>query len=138
MQKGRGAAERDPATINKKPRVVIRGPPAVTKKRDKKARGHCPAHPVRYPLAFYRGPWSVVQKKRGGARGDRVSENEARRGVQSDRAAARRPSQTGVKSMFLTNIWQIETYLCDKSHKKRKRDPWDPQNVTKFLKTVTK
>jgi len=92
VQKGRGAAESDPATINQKPRVVIRGPPAVTKKRGKSARGHYPAHPVRYPLALIRGPWSVVQEKRHGARGDRVSEIEARRGVQSDRAAARRSS----------------------------------------------
>jgi hypothetical protein len=63
------------------------------------------------------------RKKRSGARGYRVK-NRWR--IASGRRSARRGRRgegTGVKSMFLTNISQIETFLCDKSYK---RDPGTP------------
>ena len=132
VQKGSRAAERDPATINKKPRVVIRGPPAVTKKRDKKARGHCPAHPVRDRPVFSRGPWSVVQKKTSGARGHRVIESEQKSTVRAGPSRRRGSWGKGIKSMFLTNISQFETYLCDKSYKGTRGTPMGPLFVTKF------
>jgi hypothetical protein len=89
------------------------------------------AHPLgRKCKTARRGPCRVLSttrcaniKQRLGARGYRVkyrrSSGRGPRIVGRDR----RRGGTGVKSMFLTNISQIETFLCDKSYK---RDPGTP------------
>jgi len=59
----------------------------------------------------------MVQKKRSGARGYRVRNREQIGGGNRLTDRGRRVGGTGVKSMFLTNISQNVTFLCDKSYK---------------------
>lgn len=99
-KKGPPAAERLFPVNCPETRNANLGPPAVARKRGKSARGCDQVPGDRNTWTQNRGPWAEIRKKRGGARGDRVKCREPKAAPIGPFSAARRPSETGVKSSF--------------------------------------
>ena len=94
----------------------------IADREHRASTGNCP----KKPGDIGNGPWTEIpwlfmhgreREKTSGARGYRVKKHRQSGPDRAFLGATPTPDRRGLNSLFLTNIWQFETYLCDKSYK---------------------